>query len=36
MAETKAVTLKLNEDGNLDVLVGAKKIGVVRVRGPRK
>lgn len=32
----KSVTFKLNAEGNLDVMVGEKKVGVVRVSGPRK
>ena len=33
---TNTVVLKLNAEGNLDVMVGTKKVGVVRVSGPRK
>lgn len=30
------VKLQLNAEGNLDVMVGTKRVGIVRVRGPRK
>lgn len=33
---TPEVNFKLNAEGNLDVMVGTKRVGIVRVRGPRK